>query len=299
MNLKSISLKGLQEHPSLQLLRNALAVCGIAIVGFLLYQNGSTLVHAVSDSPLLFLTGLGIGCVSLLIQATGFRTAPKMATVPRIEVANIWCSAIVFNHIFPLAGGLGYRFVAFKVKGIGVKTTGRATLWFLGTSAATSSVSLVLLFLTARTNPAVAVLLCLGVLVGAFFGLQTLHVGEHSFVAPMVVYQVAQVLFMGLVVLYGARLVELDLSLTQAAALGCVMRLGSLISLTPAGLGIQEAIIIGVLSRYGVTSEDSAATAVMVRILYLISAILLAVGSRLLLHLQTAPTAPQTSDPSS
>ncbi len=291
-----MNLQKIQAHPTVGLLRKFLTVVGAALVVYLIYLNWSILVVATSEPLTTLALAFGLGCLSLLIQAAGFRTFPGIARIPAIVVSDIWCSAIIFNHIFPLAGGLGYRFVALKIKGVELRETGRATVWFLGSSTYTSVAALVVIYLLSQASPYLAVLTA-ALLVGLVPILYRQFLSDQPpFIFIMIGYQVAQIFVMGLVVIYGANLVGLDLSLTQGAVLGCVMRLGSLISLTPAGLGIQEVIIIGVLAAYGVTSSDSSSTAVMVRIVYLVSAVLVTLGSRALLLIDWSQEAEHHDD---
>ncbi len=278
-----MNLQEIQAHPLVSKARKGLAVVGVILVAYLIYRSRTALIEAITQSPTVFMFGLLVGCVSLLIQAAGFRTFPKIGALGRVTVSDIWCSAIIFNHIFPLAGGLGYRFVAFKLKGVELRDTGRATAWFLGTSATTSIAALAVISIYTQVDGYLGIVVALALLTVVPLAARRFMPEQTNFAFAMIAYQLVQVFAMGLVVLVSAILVDLDLSLAQAAALGCVMRLGSLVSLTPAGLGIQEAIIIGVLTSYGVSSQDGSSTAVMVRILYLVSAVIIALGSRVLL----------------
>lgn len=277
-----MNLTELQNTHWIKVLRRFLAVLGMALIVYLVYHNWPVLVEAFTSSPRLLFIGLLIASASLCVQALGFRSFPKISAVPVREVLNIWCSAVIFNHIFPLAGGLGYRFVAFRSNGIDVKDTGKATLWFLGVSATVSTTALGILYALTHFNFLLTAFIIGCLVTGAITWIRWRAIRCPPFVLPMIAYQIMQVVVMGMVVVYGAQLVGLDLSFIQAAVLGCVMRLGTLISLTPAGLGIQEAIIVGVLGSYGVTSTSSSATAIMVRVLYLFAAIVVAGMARLL-----------------
>lgn len=277
----NLNLQTVQEHPLYRWVRLLITIIGIGLVVYLLVENAGFVVEALQRSPGLLAAGLLVAGVSLWIQVLGFGSFPALSKIPKLILGQIWTTAIVFNHVFPLAGGLGYRFSALRARDVPLKTTGSATLWFLATSGSTAGVSLLVLLAADMTNTA---LLIPAVAAGAgVLALGRARLGSHgrSFAADMVGYQLAQTLMMGGLVTLSAELAEVEISLSQGAVIGCLLRLGTLVSLTPAGLGVQEAIIIGVLSRYGVSAQESASVAIVVRVLYLLAAILMSLGSRL------------------